>query len=279
MKKLIKPRQRKQRKPLQPRVRIHAYKTASKAAKALAEVLNVKQIATNTKFKPRVGDLLINLGSSELRVPQRDGVTIVNHPSAVALAANKVLFFRALKGHDNIQTVPATEDRAEAQEWLEEGSTVYCRTLTRSHSGNGIHVSVGDDKPLVPAPLYTKGITGGRREIRLHVFNGKVTLIQQKRRRDGWQENENYKDEIRNHGSDWVYSHLNVTPPPEQAEQMAIDTVMALGLDFASVDMITRRGECYVLEVNTCSGLEGNTLELYANKFREVIREKGFEGF
>lgn len=254
-----------------PRVRLHPYKVGSQGCKNLAEALNLKRIAKVSKFKPRAGDTIINWGSSALRVDEVEGCKVINHPSAIKSAANKVLFFRALQGHDDIQTVPSTENKGVAQGWINEGHTVYARTSVTGHSGDGISVHDADGDDLVHAPLYTRAIVGKRREIRLHVFQDEVILVQQKRRREGWQEDENYNDEVRNHGNGWVYSHLNVTEPPPQATEMAVKAVKALGLDFGIVDMITQRGECYILEVNTACGLEGNTVTVYANKFAEVL--------
>jgi glutathione synthase/RimK-type ligase-like ATP-grasp enzyme len=49
--------------------------------------------------------------------------------------------------------------------------------------------------------------------------------------------------------------------------------VSALGLDFGAVDIIwnEREDKCYVLEVNTAPGLQGSTLENYANAIMEVL--------
>jgi len=50
---------------------------------------------------------------------------------------------------------------------------------------------------------------------------------------------------------------------------VALAAVSALGLDFGAVDIIYNEHEnqYYVLEVNTAPGLEGTTVEKYAEAF------------
>jgi D-alanine-D-alanine ligase-like ATP-grasp enzyme len=50
---------------------------------------------------------------------------------------------------------------------------------------------------------------------------------------------------------------------------------MALGLDFGAADVLfnARRNQAYVLEVNTAPGLEGQTVNDYAEAFKEMIRD------
>ena len=60
---------------------------------------------------------------------------------------------------------------------------------------------------------------------------------------------------------------------PDDIEQLARDGISALGLDFGALDVVynERDNKCYLIEANTAPGLEGSTLDLYANAFRSVL--------
>jgi hypothetical protein len=121
---------------------------------------------------------------------------------------------------------------------------------------------------LVPeAPLYTKGINA-RGEYRVHVVNGEVILYQKKSRRvdeDGEVDTPDEDEtEVRNLETGWVYRTGNLRRL-ERVEQLAIQAVDVLGLNFGAVDIIMdTNGDVFVLEVNTAPGL-GNeeTLNAY----------------
>ena len=96
--------------------------------------------------------------------------------------------------------------------------------------------------------LYVKYIKK-KAEYRIHVFNGKIIDIQQKRKRH---EAIEINFQIRSHNNGWV-----------------------LGLDFGAVDIIwnEKQQQGYVLEVNTAPGLEGETIINYANAIEELIND------
>jgi D-alanine-D-alanine ligase-like ATP-grasp enzyme len=51
-------------------------------------------------------------------------------------------------------------------------------------------------------------------------------------------------------------------------DQLSVEAVAALGLDFGAVDIIEdKEGNFYVLEINTAPGLEGHTVTSYAKAF------------
>jgi glutathione synthase/RimK-type ligase-like ATP-grasp enzyme len=115
---------------------------------------------------------------------------------------------------------------------------------------------------VVDAPLYTKYIKKAD-EYRVHVFDGEVIDVQQKRKRQEV-ENEDVDYQIRNSTGGWVFCRAEVDIP-DICLSMARRAVSALGLTFGAVDIGYNRREdmAYVFEVNTAPGLEGTTLDTY----------------
>lgn len=107
-----------------------------------------------------------------------------------------------------------------------------------------------------------------KNEYRVHVFNGSVIDITQKKKRKGV----TVDTKIRNYHNGWVYCRDDVYIP-EGIELLAIRTIKALNLHFGAVDIIWNelQNKCYVLEVNTAPGLTGTTLERYADAIKERL--------
>lgn len=223
----------------------------------------------SSRFRGRVGDVIVNWGSGR-PIPEAviGQATLLNTVQAVNLAANKLHAFNTFRRAE-VNAVENTTSAEEAQSWVDEGYHVFCRTELRGHSGEGIVVT-SENRPedlgavewtteLPDAPLYTKGIDGQHREYRIHVFRGQVLFIQQKRRVGGYRDNPSYSNVVRNHGNGWIYGHLNMTQPDDVVVNQAVAAVAALGLDFGAVDVLSRRGQAWVLEVNTAPGLSGDT--------------------
>lgn len=247
--------------------KIFPYKAASESAKALAAALGIRRIKQEgSKYKPKRGDVIINWGSSSLPDVLKNGnAIIINSDEAVAKASNKLHSFNAFK--DAGVPIPEfTTSYQTAREWvLDLKATVVARTKLNGHSGDGIvlveHPNVDD---LPRAPLYTEYVKKVQ-EYRLHVFRGNVFFIQRKaRKREIPDEEINWQ--VRNHANGFIFAHQGVDVPDGHKEA-AVKAVEALGLDFGAVDLIeTKKGEPFVLEVNTACGLEGTTLEKYCEQ-------------
>ncbi|QMV48271.1 ribosomal protein S6 glutaminyl transferase [Proteus phage Vb_PmiP-P59] len=244
----------------------------------------IKLRSTGSTFRGRRGDLIVNYGSSSLPESVIGSARVLNHPQAISNASNKRTAMNILR-ENNIPIVESTTDREEAQQWMDNGLVVYARTQLQGHSGAGIVVcanenllsqladigsSVETSTSLVNANLYTKGLTEQRREFRIHVMNGVVTYVQQKRRRDGYREMEEYSNVVRNYHTGWIYATQNADVI-DSAKVAAVQSVNALGLDYGAVDVITRMDNCWVLEVNTAPGMTGTNLETFCNN---IIRVK-----
>lgn len=224
----------------------------------------VQQVSIESKtYKPISSHLLLNWGSSTVPDWYKNNQLVWNPFYKVAIATNKLTTFELLQNKVNIPLF--TSSMPEAQEWLDKGKVVFCRTKLNSHSGDGI-VIASKVEDLVPAGLYTSYIKK-RKEFRVHVAFNKVIDIQQKKiRTTDIKDKPNFA--IRSYNNGWVFCREDIQEPIGLRES-AIESVKALGLDFGAVDIVWNEKEdkCYVLEINTAPGLEGTTLDIYTKTF------------
>jgi hypothetical protein len=170
---------------------------------------------------------------------------------------------RMLAGAD-LPGIEWTTNRDTALDWIANGYDVFARRTLTGQGGSGIVVVRGTD-PLPEAPLYTKGFRAVH-EFRVHSVAGQ-TLVVKKRRRNGAERNI-----VRNHANGYVYcSYDQTTPHAVKAAAMGREAVDALGLDFGAVDLLMKEDRtARVLEINSAPGLEGSTVDFYANAFRRA---------
>lgn len=195
---------------------------------------------------------------------------------------NKLACFQALAAA-GIPVPQFTAEREVAARWIAEGCRrIYERHSLRGSEGDGIRiVGEGGEAALSAAPLYTKGMFGRRREYRVHVFSvGDVRriFVQQKRRRTtGINPADNAPaSTIRNLANGWIFAHNDVVAPRQATIDAAVASITALNLNFGAVDMIemdrATDGGSVVLEVNCAPGLQGGTLDFYANAINDHLR-------
>ena len=242
------------------RFRIYPYKQGSASAKLLSQALGGKVLKlVGSKYKPRLGDYIINWGNSNL--PEFDFYNVLNLNTR--LASDKLISFRVFKDFD--VSVPGFWT-SKADIPL-EAFPVVCRTVLNGHSGRGIVIAKTPEE-LVEAPLYTKYIKK-KDEYRVHCFKGRAIFVQRKARRldvaePNWH--------IRNVAGGFVFALQEIEEVPEQVIDQAILAVGALGLDFGGADVIWNeyQGKAYVLEVNTAMGLEQRSADFYAQAFENL---------
>jgi len=205
----------------------------------------------------------------------------------VSIASNKLLTFQALSSNPAIPIPEFTASDAVANQWYVQGDRVVGRTILTGHSGEGIFITdplnypQGEGGVDVIAlrevhgniPLYVK-YKKKKHEYRVHVVLNGVNIstdVQQKRKRQETP-NEEVDYKVRNHANGWVYCREDLHEP-EGLQDLAIQVVRQLSLDFGAVDIIWNEHEnqMYVLEVNTAPGLEGQTLEFYAQHLGEMM--------
>lgn len=245
---------------------LYPYKMGSKSAALLSRQLGVLRVNGSKTFKRNT--TIINWGSTDVVARSRWPVRILNKPSAVLNAKDKLRSFNVFK-NNRVPHPEYTTNYDKAVQWLSEGSSVYCRTTTTSYGGNGIaFVQPGEN--LVAAPLYTKKFICDQ-EYRVHVFKNEVFDFSLKRKRREATVDIN----IRNFNNGWVFCRDNISLPVA-VKVAAIQAVYFLDLDFGAVDVVynSQQGVAKVLEVNTAPGLEGTTLVKYTNKFQEVMNAR-----
>lgn len=247
------------------RIRLRSYKAGSKSCRALADYLGIKILKQeNSRFMARIGDVIINWGNSSHFYNYKEGSHIINIPTSVYFASNKLQTFKLLEEF-GIAIPRYTINSEEAMEY----KRVFVRQTLTGHSGAGIIVVYTEDVDrLPPAPLYVEAIVK-KNEYRAIVVDGVVVDLKQKRlSTDASEDRSRY---IRNLSNGWIFARDNVEYV-EGLNEIAIYAVDALGLDFGAVDIITdRNNKLYVLEVNTAFGLEGQTIELVGEAIKKLI--------
>jgi len=250
-------------------MRIYSGNPHSEGAKALSEELDIWRIKHGTsRYKPKVGDKVINWGATQL--PNFAPATVINKPEHIQLVSNKLDFFRAMISLSESGAVTITPEftpikSLALQEWINQGITVVCRTILNGSGGAGIVIAKTPDQ-LVDAPLYVQYVNK-KDEFRVHIMNKRVIDVQKKARR---MDMEQVNWQVRNHANGFIYKRQDVNAP-QCVIDVAIKCMNILPIDFGAVDVIynAHHNRAYVLEVNSAPGLEGQTVKNYAKAFRE----------
>ena len=249
-------------------MKLYSYNNGSASAKALANALGIKRL--RHEGKPVKHPIIINWGASVIEREIANYNEILNEPANVAKAVNKLTTLSLFTEH-GVACPEWTEGYGEADKWLADGSSVVARYKLNGHSGEGIEILDTDRALQVmteqrgKAPLYTKYVKKDQ-EYRIHVFQGEVIFQQRKARKIEVPDAE-VNWQVRNLAGGFIFANDGVEASDAVKDQ-AKSAVDALGLDFGAVDVITnKRGEAFVLEVNTACGLQGKTLDAYVQAF------------
>lgn len=221
-------------------------------------------------FAVGISEALKEMGHDVLRSTRGSAKRISIKIDQPEKAYNKLQQLQLFKNY-GIPTVEFTTAVANAVAWLMEDYTVVCRKTITGYGGDGIVMANSEDE-LVEAPLYTR-YTKKKSEFRVHVFNGEVIFVQEKRKRkDVPAENVNYQ--VRNHENGWVFCHQDVKlPQQDKIFADAIKAVKRLGYKYGAIDIIYNeaKDQYYFLEVNSRPGIEGETAKAYAAAFLKEL--------
>lgn len=146
------------------------------------------------------------------------------------------------------------------------GSLVVARKLLRGSEGRGL--SIHDKETLLErAPLYTQYIKK-KKEFRAHVYNNKVIIICEKKKKSDFEGERDTR--VRNKNNGYIFSR-NVEHIPDDLTTVAIAAVQSLGRSQGAVDILwnERSNKCYAIEVNARPGMEGLTPKIYADTILE----------
>lgn len=251
------------------------------SARDLARAIGARRIRVEgSRYRPRTTDVVVNWGRSSL--PFR-GARVLNEPENVAIAINKVQCLTLLS-HNHVPTVEWTTDYETAESWWGDGTdedttpTVVQRNTITGRGGEGIVLCGRDRDPTHYGRLWTKYFKR-KHEYRVHVVGGEAVDFARKKLRTevrdrirGYPELGYEIYAVRSHNNGWVFARENVELP-ELVKVSAIRAVHALGLDFGAVDIghNVKDDKVAVFEVNTAPGIEGTTLERYADALRRMV--------
>lgn len=165
-----------------------------------------------------------------------------------------------------------------AYDWLDQDGKIVVRHTTTGHSGAGIQV-VRRGQDIPDAPLYTRYFRKDA-EYRVHVAFNEVILIQQKRKRNGI-EHEDEQHLIRTHANGWVFTANDLSCNQRRYTgdlcALAIAAANAVGCAHCAVDILVRHNDnndMVVCEINSAPGLEAESTQLaYRNAFVKHIEE------
>lgn len=250
--------------------RVIPYRAGSRSASSLANALGGRVLRLqNSQWRARRQDIVINWGNTS------DAFAFdcrVLNARGLRTASNKLNFFNVMEraGHQNI--VPRFW--TEARNIPDEAFPIVCRTVLAGHSGDGIVIAANRGE-LVPAPLYVQYVKKSH-EYRVHVGRGRgdqpAIIAVQRKARNRAVPDEEVNWQVRNHNNGFVFVRGDVAPDPSVLA-VARTALVESELDFGAVDVIwnERNQQALVLEINTAPGLEGQTIEDYANFFRSFV--------
>lgn len=247
--------------------RILPYKLGSSSAKLLATGLDCLRINPNAgTYRRKRSHKLINWGCSNTPFESIFLPGDLNHPRAVAFAADKLVSFELFKAR-GVPCPEWTHDKAVAEMWRNQGFTVYGRDTARGSGGSGISLyHYGQE--LGHHLFYTCGIKVYN-EYRIHIGKDQVIDITKKGVKNGHVASPT-SAYIRSHQNGWIFMRNNIKPAGDDMIQVAKDAVRALDLDFGAVDICRSRDrKVTVFEVNTAPGIEGTTLNRYIQFFKD----------
>lgn len=236
----------------------------SEGARSLARALGIRRArAEGPTLSP--GTVLVNWGNTQLPARFRN-CYVINTPEDVACVSNKLRFFESLAA---LQITPRWADAsAWARTMTRDGIPIVCRTVLSGSGGVGI-VIAKTPQEVIEAPLYVEYIKK-QSEYRVHILRGNIIDIQRKARRHDVPDDE-VNWEVRNLEGGFIYARENINAPV-CVTQVAEQGMAALALDFGACDVLfnAKQNRAYLLEINSAPGLEGTTVENYANAFRRA---------
>lgn len=215
-------------------------------------------------YTPRAGDFILGWGYSKAPIWKQAAEQLnlrwFNHHSLILNAVRKMDSFELLD-EAGIPIPKWTKLRQRAKMWLDAGAIVFARTTQDSCRGEGITV-VKPGESLPEALFYTVFIPSAS-EFRVYVVNGTVVDVLEKRPIPRTEQHEYIK------GSEdmgWQFCRQGVYLSA-QAKSVAIAAVVALGLDFGGVDILTSGTATTVLEVNTAPDIFGSGVDRFIDAF------------
>lgn len=206
-------------------------------------------------------DYLLRWGSRS-SIPYTPRETTINTRSSLQSNADKLAAMEAIDAA-GIPTPEYVEDRDQISETF--GYPALGRTESHARGEDINLIMQWRDAYLTDGNDYFVEYIPTDLEYRMHVVNGEVIKVHEKRLRS---EADNHPF-IRNAETGWIFMEPREPAPPDS---VAVDAVGCLGMDFGAVDVIRGEdGEHYVLEVNSAPSLDEANLQRYGDAFAEMM--------
>jgi hypothetical protein len=261
---------------------IQPYKKGSRGAMALRTALFSRGQRTLISYRAPLSReaLIVNWGNSAPGYDPTPFKNVINHPGLLGLMTNKLRFFNRT-GHDEMVPRWSTE-AAEAERW---GGKVLARKILEGSGGAGIEVWEPGPVTIPKAPLYVQ-YENKTHEYRIHMARSlrgttdfEPILVQRKifQKSEGNPAPKSW--EVRNHANGFVFVRESGYPTPDKVLEIARNFMNKFfaGLHFCALDVIyhEKKNRAWVLEGNTAPGLEGNTVDVYADYIQGLAKEAG----
>jgi glutathione synthase/RimK-type ligase-like ATP-grasp enzyme len=257
------------------------YRTGSESIDLLTQRLGIKstKIDGTSKALAKPKDkVFIFWGKPPFKVsPEvRDYAICLNHPQYTKFAVDKLAFFNRIQ--DRSYCLEFTTDEDVARDWIEEDEAkVIARETLTGMGGEGITVirSIDEWPTNKSFVLYTKYVPK-KAEYRVHVVRSEVIAVSRKvMPTGGIPHAESLGWEVRSHDNGFIFQREDLDNVPAEVKSAAVDSVNSCGLDFAGVDVLwnQKRAKAYVCEINSAPGIEGGTVEAYAEALESYIND------
>ena len=241
---------------------IYSYNGAGASMKYLSHYLDDAPILSRHSALDLSNTILINYGASYLTIPWNS--SWFNEPRKINNAVYKLRSFALFADH-GIPFPRLTQDCRVAQDWLQQGKTIFARQTASGAEGEGIIICHPDNRntSLPSAEFYSEAL-GHNHEYRVHVVCGQVISCGQK-----YQRQADASPWIRNMKNGWIF--LLDVQAPAVVKEMGRQAVVALGLDFGAADIGYKIADnkAWVFEVNSAPTMSQKTAAHYATAFKK----------
>jgi len=240
------------------------FSNSNKLANAIEELTGERLLVSTKIERTRNNKVHIRYGGVE---PSLSNEAELNSIQFIKLCSNKKVFSDLLV-QNNIPTVIFLPKNTYTE------GVVLVRSILSSYGGKGITICKNIEEVNSAEGHWMSPFIKFNNEYRVHVFNGKITRVQKKIRRE--EEQEEYP--IRNFSRGYFFSvRTTLENTGDRFPKLIdfVDSVVSLLPEkhFCGLDLGYSRelGSYVVIENNSAPGFEESTMYLYASEFAKDL--------